>query len=183
MNSAPSARPAGVTVIAWLWIATGGFMLVSGLGAIFAAPRVGSADGGFVMSLVTAPDSSALGMFFRHLIPFAVLQSLIGAFAVVAAVEFLRLRAWARLAMEALSWVSLVYILVNGVLVLYLWDAVVADMPSELVVIEPAQLHMLGLIVDLVVTVALAAPIGVTVKYLRGAPVRRAIAAANHNRK
>lgn len=182
MNSAPSARPAGVTVIAWLWIATGGFMLVSGLAAIFAAPRVGSADGGFVMSLVTAPDSSVLGMFFRHLIPFAVLQSLVGAFAVVAAVELLRLRAWARLAMEALSWVSLVYVLVNGVLVLYLWDAVVADMPPGLVSIEPGQLHTMGLIVDVVVTVLLAAPVGVTVKYLRSAPVRRAIA-ANHNRK
>lgn len=182
MNSTSSARPAGVTVIAWLWIATGGFMLVSGLAAIFAAPQMDSADGGLVMSLVTAPDSSVLGVFFRHLIPFAVLQSLVGAFAIVAAVEFLRLRAWARLAMEALSWVSLVYVLVNGVLALHLWDAVVADMPPGLVLIEPGQLHLMGLIVDVVVTILLAAPVGVTVKYLRSAPVRQAIA-ANHNRK
>jgi hypothetical protein len=133
------------------------------------------------MSLVTAPDSGVLGVFFRHLIPFAALQSLVGAFAIVAGVKFLRLRAWARLAMEALSWVSFVYILVNGVLVVYLWDAVVADMPPELVLIEPGQLHLMGLIVGLVVTVLQAAPVGVMVKYLRSAPVRQAIADANRN--
>jgi hypothetical protein len=52
-----------------------GFILVSGLAAIFAVPQMGSADGGLVMSLVTAPDSSVLGMFFRHLIPFAVYKA------------------------------------------------------------------------------------------------------------
>lgn len=179
MNQSTVVRPAGITAIAWLWIVGGILLLVGALLTWALLSMIGS-----MTPLSTFPgkvpaDSEFMNLLLRNVGVFVLVQVAIGVASIYAGAQLLKLRAWARTAVEVLTWVSLVYVLVNGALFLYMWDSIAAWMPPEVVLIDPAQLRMLGLIVGVVVTVAFAIPLGFTIKYLRGPVVRQAIAAAN----
>jgi hypothetical protein len=99
-------RPTVVSVIGWFWIIVGGLMALSG----------SLVSLGYVISGASAhaPDSQhmpALFIFiFRHFVFVAVIQVCFGALAALAGWQLLRLRAWARSALEGLSWIGLVCI-------------------------------------------------------------------------
>lgn len=171
-------RPTGITVTAWLWIVTGGFTVFGGLLGGFAYSMMGQMGqppafpsdmpGGFV--LMTAA--------FQYFGVLLVLQTVVAILAVWAGIALLQLKAWARTAVEALSWLSLVCCVGFGIFWIYLWVSMTGRMPKTAAPVDIGMFQMLGAAMGAVVTVAFAVPLWIMIRYLRGTEVRTAIANA-----
>lgn len=118
---APSGtvRPTAVTVIGWLYVAFG---VLAALAGLF----------GTAMSLLIPVDRTPspsrfdapapfglLSVVFDHIWALTALQLLLGVFMAVAGAAFLKLRSWARPAVEAIAWAGLLYDLAFGAF--WLW--------------------------------------------------------------
>lgn len=175
MNPPSVARPAGVTAIAWLWIAGGILLLVSALltWAVLSliGPVTATAAGRIPLeSAMISAVSSNIGVLVWT-------QAALGVPSIVAGVQFLKLRRWARTVIEILTWVSLAYVLINGGYFLYVWESIAADLSKQLM-LERGALVTLGYVTMVTLTVIFAAPLGFMLRYLRGAEVKQAIDAA-----
>jgi hypothetical protein len=180
MNSSGVVRPAGIAAIAWLWIAGGILLLISAL-LTWAVLSL------FESALPVAGASGSLPVEFDLL---SMLQSqagvlvwtqvAMGVVSIYAGAGLLKLRAWARTAIEVLTWLSLVYVLGNGVYFSYTWESIVADLAKQLMVDSDA-LRITGYVTVATVTVVFAVPFGFMLKYLRSSLVRQAVADVHRN--
>jgi len=163
-------RPTGITVIGWLWTATGLLMLVSAVMAGFAYTFVGQ-----MAPQELPPDMPAgFGMMMAMLDHFAIfvaLQVIVAGVAIFAGVALLRLKAWARTCIEVLSWLGLAYCVGFGILWLSTWTSMTGDAPSEM-----HGFAMMGAVMGVLVTAAFAAPLGFMIRYLRSPEARLATA-------
>jgi lysylphosphatidylglycerol synthetase-like protein (DUF2156 family) len=171
----PGKRPTAVSVIAWTWIITGGFAVFSGIMSLlmFAAmPTLQS-------ELSHAPGmSQGVGLMtsmFRYFGWLVAVQLVLAAVAIVAGIQFLRLRSWARAALEILSWVSLIYVVGFGLFWLSTWSTMTGQFSQQDVQFDTGTLRIVGLAVGAVITLAFAIPLGIMIKYLRGKVVREAM--------
>ncbi len=171
-------RPAGISAIAWLWIAGGILLLISALLTWAMLSLFGSVLPTAVVPGGARADLELMNTLLRNMGVLVWTQVAIGALSIYAGAQFLKLRPWARTAIEVLTWISLVYVLVNGVYFLYMWESIVTDL-SKQILMDGDALRITGYVTVLTLIVAFAVPLWVMIKYLRGPAVRRAIAAAN----
>ena len=171
-------RPAGIAAIAWLWI-VGGILLLIGAFLTWAVLSLFGSSLPASVSFGGIPvEIEAMNALQSHGGVLVWTQAGFGALSIYAGAQFLKRRAWARTVIEALTWVSLAYVLVNGVYFLYTWEAIATDLSKQLMM-DSGALRIVGYVTMVTLTTVFAVPLGVMLKYLRSPVVRRAIAAAN----
>jgi len=165
----PAERPTAVTVIGWVWIVYGALKLMGGAWAL-AALRLGGGLG----------DALA-GPGFPTFLPARILQGAFGSLALglkvqmifaaavtFAAVSLLRLRSWARSAIEVLCWFSLCYVATFTLGWIWLWRRVSVGAP------RPASFRFIGLTVAIGAAIVLGLAFASMIRALRNDEVRRA---------
>ncbi|HQU15250.1 MAG TPA: hypothetical protein PLO69_03975 [Gammaproteobacteria bacterium] len=171
-------RPPGVRLIAWMWILTGVMNAYSAVAGWFGAGMVRGLLGQAQLSPHTTV-ALALPLFMaHHADALGVFQLGSAALAILAGIDFLRLRAWARACLEALSWLSLAYILAGAVYWWLAWSAITAGGSVAGVAVDLAPYRTPGLVLGCVLVLAFAIPMGLVIRTLRGSAVRCAVSAA-----
>ena len=169
------ARPTGVSVISWVWIVLGGFMGFSAIMALLASsfmPQVPS-SAEFDSQM---PASFGLMMsVFRYFDLIALLQLAVAVLAVVAGTQLLKLRSWARTTLEALSWLSLLYVISFGVFWSLMWLTMTGQLPPGDAPFDPRLFQVFGLVMGAFITLVFAVPLVIMIRYLRGTVVRDAV--------
>jgi hypothetical protein len=160
-------RPHSMTIIGWLATGLGCLMILSAA-MVFLASRSLLPEGIF------PPDPSLAipDWIFRHLNVLAAAQTLIGILAVVAGAALLRLQAWARTVLEIMAWLALAYVLGFA----FFWARTVIAITSHWR--EDSVVHVPStpiIAMGILVTIALAVPLGVVIMTLRGTTVRGAL--------
>ena len=163
---------AGVALIAWVWIVTGGLMAVGTLLSLAFGgmePALGEIPG---LPAEAAPLLDAVDLLFRWWIPLNLLQLVFGVVSLVAGVRLLALRNWAALMLEGLSWVSVVGSFGIATLGGMLWVRLLAGFPPEVTEFDLALARNAGIGVWVGIGVLAAAPFAWMALYLRTSKVR-----------
>ena len=155
-------RPTCVTVIGWAWIIIGGFMCLSAILGLFGSLMLGQ-----MSKAEPAPDKamSALLRFFPFM---AIVQIIVAVFSIIAAISFLRLKSWSRNALEALTWLLLLFVV--GFMVF--WEVSWMTSTSSN---APTGFSMIGAVMGVVISAIYVIPLGIMLKFLRGEKVRTAV--------
>lgn len=168
-------RPASIPLIAWIWIASGVFVIVTsvvGTGNLSdlkgLLPAAG-APGNTPPLIRTIEDLSAYFMWFT------LIQVAMAVLAVVAGYCFLRLQAWARGALELLTWISLVTLVTAGVFLVPVWMAI-----SRLLVpagsgVDAHRIAMTGAVAMVIAVFVAAVPLAAMIRSLRSRAVKEAM--------
>ncbi len=170
------ARPTAVTVIAWVWIVLGGLSILIAVPSlllfwfVFDLPELQESIPVEVPWIVKIMAKGAQWLDLLYL-----LQLALGTFAVVSAIHFLRLRRWARTALEILSWGTLVYIMGFGTVWVLGWISMAGHIPAEVQVIDGETFQIIGAIMGPIMALIFALPFGIMVWHLRGDKVRNAV--------
>ncbi len=180
MNQTSVVRPAGVVAIAWLWIVGGILLLISALLTWAVLTLFESALPPASAPAHAPAEIVLINTLLNNMGVLVWSQVAIGALSIYAGTQFLKLRLWARIAIEALTWISLVYVLANGAYFLYMWESIVIDLSKQLMV-DGDALRITGYVTVVTLTVVFAVPLGFMIKYLRAPAVRQAVAAANRS--
>ena len=178
MNQPSFVRPAGIAAIAWLWIAGGILLLISGLLTWAVLTLFGSALPALIAPGGVPAGIELMNALLSHVGVLVWGQVAMGALSIYAGAQFLKMRAWARTAVEVLTWISLAYVLVNGAYFLYMWESIATDLSKQLLM-DANALRITGYVTVVTLTVIFAVPLGFMINYLRAPVVRQAIAAAN----
>ncbi len=175
-------RPRSITVIAWSSILTGGFLV---LGAFFGFValkllilRLGQE--GIMQLYNSSTIFSNIGIsplvFFILL---GVLQLGVGIFFLVAGIQFLKLRAWARTALEISTWLGLIYGVISGLWGIYEWTSMdPTTVFGKGIPIDAYALKRFGVIASVVGMAVWTILSIVIIKLLRGETIRNAV---SHN--
>jgi len=159
------ARPTSVTVIGWVWICLG---ILAALGGAFhlSFPAIAHE-----MAAQGTPDNSPGFNIVWLAIPLGLVEFGVSGLAIVSGAYFLRLRAWARTCLEALSWAVLIFNVCLGV----------GSVVFFLIKVKSNGFYVgttfaiFWCAFALVFPAAFAVPFGVMIKALRGKTVRDAL--------
>lgn len=163
----PTERPAAVTVIGWVWIVYGSMKVIGNTWALTAWRFGGLRDvvggPGFMAGLPTR----VLQDVFGHLAVGLAVQVVFAGSVVIAASALLRLRSWARSAIEVLCWFSLFYVVTFTLGWIWLWRRVSVGAP------RPASFRFTGLSVAIGAAIVLGLAFVSMIRALRSEQVRR----------
>lgn len=164
--------PTGIKVIAWSWIVSAALL---GLSAVLG----GMADsmlGGLPASGEGVPPAlSAMAASGGDSLITEALQLAIAVAALWSGIALLRLKSWARRATELLSWLGLVWTIGFGVFFVSIWNSIAGEIAQESgLPLEQGMLQNAGVVTGVVLTIALAVPMILMIRYLRGAKARAA---------
>lgn len=175
MPAAPHrTAPAPLKVIAWTWIISA--FLVGGdevLGAL-ASRALGHLD---TQGLSLPPQFMDMAASATKFGALDAAQIALGVVGLWAGIALLRLHAWARTAIEVLTWLTLAYTVERGVA----WTWTFRTMSGELardagLEVDPQMLQSVGMATVIVLTLVIAVPFVLMIRYLRG-PQARAVTA------
>jgi hypothetical protein len=169
-------RPKAVTVIGWVWLSLAILFLFRSLLDLFiwkvlqpAAPSL------FAAVQDQSPRMALLRPLFGHFTAVKTVEAIASVAVGVAAYQLLRLRAWARLAVQAVCGLGICYLASFAVL----WAVVWTRMSAEPAAGSPSGAYshrMIGLVAGLTICLALAAGLIVMITVLRSPAVRGAFA-------
>jgi hypothetical protein len=174
----PRKRPTAITVIAWVAIVGGVFMLLGGvLGAEMFSFM--TAMGGDTFPAVAETASGPLrpmAVVFRHFDHLAPAQAILAGFVIIAGIYFLKLRAWARTFLESICWLGITYGIAFGTYWVFVWDdlSISSPVPDQGPGM-PRPFGLIGAAIGAVVTLFNLAPLAVAVWFLRSKKVRDAV--------
>ena len=132
---------------------------------------------GFSPPLEEAPGAfGVVAILFKHFDLLALFQINLAVFIIIASIYFLKLHAWARTALEVVSWLGLTYIVGFGIFWLTAWISASVSMsggkaPSS----ESLVFGIFGAVMGVVVIAVYATPLIVIIKFLRGKTIREAV--------
>ena len=178
MSAISRARPTGITITAWLWIVVGALMLFSAVMGGFAysmmqqAGKPGMPGGGF------PPEFAMMNLLFRNFGAVLAVQCAVALIAIWAGIDLLRLKAWARSAIEALSWVGVIWTLGFGIYWAYMWISMTGQMPKDAAPPGMDTFQVMGAVMGVVAMLMFAVPLVLMIRYLRGSEARGAITRA-----
>lgn len=176
----PGGPPPGIKLVAWLWIVAG---LLAVSGSLSGLMMAGSLRGLLPALPKGAPRELGVALaLIDHYDLLAFVQLVVAVLSIAAGVGFLALRAWARTTIEALSWLSLGEVAALGILWFVAWGSLTDRPPMEEGGIDLRAFHMAGLVAGTMLVLALAVPLLLLIRYLRGPAVRDAIARAGSSR-
>ena len=164
-------RPTSVTVIGWVFIGVGilstlagGFGLIVSLLVPFRPPAT-------ELTVDASPTFRVMEFVLRFYSAIAVVQLCVAVLTIVAGAAFLRLKTWARTALEVLTWLGLMYSVCFGVF--WLWS-----LASMLRTAAPGTGNGLGYVMfgfGLVTIFGFLIPLIIILRTLRGQTVRNAV--------
>jgi hypothetical protein len=165
-------RPRSVTVIGWLWLIVGVLVLCRTVVNIVVWEILKPDLLSFLESFGEVPERQQrfLRPLFEHLTTIQAWEAIFSAAVILIAFQLLRLRSWARAAMEAVCWIVLVLVGLFGVFWVWLCGGVAAASPSP----SARSLETIGLPLGLAVCLGAAVGLAVTIARLRSSRVRRA---------
>lgn len=166
-------RPTAITVIGWLFIGCGALAILSGAFAVVisivapppAEPPAKTADAPLPFQIV--------GRIFDYMGLLGAVQIVIAALMIWSGAAFLRLRAWARTVIEAITWLGLLYTLSFGAMWIYLVSTIWREAeaaPDAMNVFFPMFIGM-----GAAVILSFAIPLVVILRVVRGRAVREAL--------
>lgn len=165
-------RPRAVTVIGWLWLVLGFLFLARALVNMVVWKMLQPDFLAFVDAFgdVPTPQRRLLRPLFDHLTALQAGEAVLSAAVIVIAIALLRLRPWARVGMQAVCWMVLVWVAAFGAFWVWLWQSVAAAVPAS----HASSFATIGLTVGLAVCLAGAAGLVAMIASLRGPRVRSA---------
>jgi len=167
MSTDQSARPTGITVTGWVWVVIGAFMLFSALmgGLGYLMMRQPGMQGADLLR-----EFALMNLVFQNFGVLVAVQCVIAVAALWAGIDLLRLKAWARSAVEVLSWLGLLWTVGFGVYWIYMWTSMTGQAPAE-----ADAFQLMGAVMGTVVTLVFAVPLAIMIRYLRSNEVRQAM--------
>jgi hypothetical protein len=178
------ARPTAVSVIGWIWVGLAALMAFSGAMA-FVAHRfvVGPMRRAMPLAEGTPPPefNPVFGFLFQYFDSLALVQVAFAGVILYSAVMFLRLRPWARVSVEAITWLALVYVVGFGVFWVLTWLRTVPVETPPSVQVPSGAFQVLGGGMGTVITLVFSVPLVVLLTFLRGTPVRAAFRQRHHS--
>ncbi len=175
MNTTSPTRPTGVTITAWLWIVVGAFMIFSAVMGGLAYSVMRQLDKPGVTGGNVPPGFELMNFMFQNFGAVLAVQCVVAVVAIWAGIDLLRLKAWARSAIEALCWLGVLWTVGFGIYWLYMWISMTGQMPSGAVPGGGDTFQVMGLVMGVVGMLMFAIPLGIMIRYLRGREVRGAI--------
>ena len=167
-------RPRAVTVISWVWLIAGIlFLLRSLLDLVIWRMLQPAAPSLFAAVEQQSPQMSFLRPLFKHLATVKIIEAVASAGVICIASQFLRLRAWARVAVQAVCWLTLCYIVSFAILWVGIWTHMTAE-PAGGPMSSSYSHRMIGLVGGLAVCLLFAAGLVTMIALLRGSRVRAA---------
>jgi hypothetical protein len=170
-------RPRAVTVIGWLWLVLAGAVFLRAVMDLvlwkILQPAMPS-----LLHLVTErePEMRLLGPLFQLYSLFKTVEAVLAAAVGISAYFFLRLRPWARIALQTVSWLVLFYGACFAGLWIAIWRRPVADEAARGVLSLQSR-GALGLLAGLLAALVLVAGMIVLIRFLRSPRIRAAFAA------
>jgi len=174
----PWDKPLAVTIIGWLFVGVGALSILGGLMMLWMWQTVLAPLWKEMPTI--PPDLPAWAklapLYFRYFIVVPLAVMAVSVFVLIAAVEFLKLRAWARTALEAVSWLHVAYVIGSGILWLVIWVTLSSQIPSagEEGMTNRGVFMIYGVVMGMVVILFWAVPAGVIIYFLRSKTVRGA---------
>jgi hypothetical protein len=177
MNAIQQKRPTSVTVIGWIVIAGAILMILSGgMGfAVFSFMKQ-SAGGAPPVPEDIPGQLGVLKIAFQHFELIAMVQCALAIFIIIAGIQFLRLRRWARIALEVVAWLGLVYVVAFGIFWVVSWLGITSSIPITEGAPGPTPLFgIFGAVMGSVVALCWAVPFVVIIIFLRGKTIKEAL--------
>ena len=171
-------RPRAVTVIGRVWLVLGVLYLLRSLLNLISWKLLQMGAPGLLQSIAEDPRYGwLLRPLFRHLSAWFSAEAIASALAAFSAYELLRLRRWARIAMQGVCWAALTYVALFTGLFAWLWPKAAALKAAA----DPTfSEHSYGRILIAVsaASLALGAGLAVMIALLRGSKVREVFRSA-----
>jgi len=171
-------RPTSMTVIGWVFIVGSILTALSALSAMAASRMMGEALSS-PEALDLPPDVPPVFHLFLAILPFfgllALVQLASAAFVLYAAIQFLRRRAWARTALESMTWLSIVGTVGFVAAWAYMWTAMASGIPAQPGAPSPTSFTLAGIGIAVVLGAIYVVPMAVIVGFLRGKTIRGAV--------
>ena len=180
--TAEAKRPTAVTALGWIFIAGGALTLIGGGLAVVSFTIMGD-----IMRASPPPisESDPLPLrlistnLFRYTGALCLLQLLVASLTIISAANFLRLRAWARAALEAITWLGLIGAIGFGIFWVTWWLGMSARVCTEFADSGMAMpipgFTAFGAIAGSLGTLTYAAPCVLLIWLLRSPTVRQAM--------
>jgi hypothetical protein len=177
MNAVQKKRPTSVTVIAWIFIAGAILMILSGGMGFAAFSFMKQTTGGVPPVPEDIPGQLRVMQFaFQHFELIAMVQCALAIFILIASIQFLRLRRWARTALEVITWLGLVYVVGFGIFWVVSWIGITSNIPITEGTPGPSSLfNIVGAVMGSVVALFWAVPLVVIIIFIRGKTIREAL--------
>lgn len=103
---------------------------------------------------------------FEYFGIFSILQILFVIFIIYSGIMLLGQKSWARLSLEVVTWLSLLYIVGFGIFWVFTWISITGQVtPNE-------NEEMIGVIIGTIISLVFAIPLGFIIKYLRSDKTR-----------
>jgi hypothetical protein len=164
-----SARPPAVSTIGWAWLLMSVLLAMIGTLAVLLDLLAQMADPDALARLFG--PAPVLGRAFAHLTSLGTAHVLLGLAIGFASVGFLRARPWARAAIEAVSWIALVYVVMASWVFVLEWPILAHRL--ALLLPEPVPIPEVGTLAAVLNIILHAAPLAAILYYLR-TPAARA---------
>jgi len=167
----PDERPRAVVVIGWVWILYAAVKLFGGVWGLIVWRLGGVHDFLVAKPRLMVPATLPMGLLQKVFGSFGVAvtgQIVFASGVLVAAVALLRLRSWARTAIEVLSWIGLCYVTLFAAVWIWVWRRTSTDATQT-----PSS-RFLALSITLGVVVVLGYAFVSMIRVLRRDDVRRA---------
>jgi len=183
IDTPPRLRPTMVTVLGWIWIALGSFMTLTSLMVLMFSIGLSELMHGEVVrdaGMSGVPGAGLMVWVFGHFNLLAAGQLFIAILVLVAGVQLLHLRRWARVFLEAVCWLGLAYMVSFGVWWGFVWVGMAGQIPAG-APDAPSAALMSGFGVGFMAMVVLfyAVPTGALIWFLRHETVRGAVKATD----
>ena len=177
MDDIQKKRPTSITVIGWIFIAGAILMILSGGLGFMAFSFMRQISGEMPPISEELPNQfRIMRIIFQNFGIIALLQVAFAIFVLISSIQFLKLRKWARNALEIVSWLGLVYVIGFGIFWVVSWINITSHIPvSEVRSGPPPMFNIIGAIMGPVITVAWATPLVVVITFLRGKTIKEAV--------
>lgn len=115
-------------------------------------------------------EFALMNLVFQNFGVLVAVQCVIAVAALWAGIELLRLKAWARSAVEVLSWLGLLWTVGFGIYWVYMWVSMTGQAPAD-----AGSFQVMGAAMGIVVTLIFAVPLAIMIRYLRSHEARQAM--------
>ena len=177
MPADKDACPTAVSVIGWIFIGMSALMIFSALMSLAAFSMMPPMDEA-MRDMPAAFPRELRGMFglFKYFHVLSIGQIVVAAFTLFAGIRFLQRRAWARVYLEVLSWVSIALLVLYVGWWGYMWSQITSSFPKQMGNCGPpiGFFRGMGIVMALFNLIIFATPLVVIIHYLRKESVRGA---------
>lgn len=178
MEGMANKRPSSVTMIGWLFIIVATCMLISGGMSfmVFISMKLIGVDISQQMPKEMQGPFGFMEIIVKHFSLMLFLEIMFSLFVMISAIQFLRLKAWGRTALEAISWLGLVYLVSLGIIFVFSWIRVVSSVVVVKTAFGPPLIFAMFLLIASIANIAIWGVLLIfIIKLLRGKTIKEAV--------